>query len=426
MSDIDEPPRHTRMLMASPPRPPIVVLSLASLALISCTTPAAEDGETSSDSATDSSTDESSETTPPTDTDTDTGTDTTSDTDADPPRPARLLVTSDWRAKRLSLLDYAALRDGAQTRDDALWKSIDLGAYEPGPLEAEITPDGKLAVVAVSPGFFASAVGGLAGAGQGTVPEGGVLLIVEIDTGAVLAVLDTAQYPMGIAITEDSSAAWTANYGGNGQSGTTMSHIDLTSLSIVEEFDIGPSPEQIALNGELAIINTAGDGSVRLFGINDPVGTMSAPAMVSNDPSGVLFVGPGASEAIVVNSVGPPGYSLLDIADPSTPTVLDTVEVIGIPYAATHGSTDTQIILSVLVGLEVSLLRYETTTSTLVDQIDIPAMGFPLGIVFDPVDELAFVPIPGANVLAIADFATGTAREIDWQDDAGPTYVALE
>ncbi|PRQ08483.1 YncE family protein [Enhygromyxa salina] len=408
------------MRLASPRS--FVLLSIACLPAASCTTPAADDGETSTESAADSSTGESGEPTAPTDT----GTDTTSDTDDDPPRPARLAMTSDWRAKRLSLLDYEALRGGAQTREDALWKSIDLGAYEPGPLEAEISPDGELAVVAVSPGFFASAVGGLAGAGQGTVPEGGGLLIVEIDTGTVLAELDIAQYPMGIAITEDSSAAWTANYGGNGQSGATMSHIDLTSLSIVEEFDIGPSPEQIALQGQLAIINTAGDGSVRLFGTNDPIGTMSVPAVVSNDPSWVLFVGPGDSEAIVVNSVGPPGYSLLDIADPSTPTVLDTVEVAGIPYAAAHGSTDTQIILCVLVGTEVSLLRYETTTSTLIDQIDIPAMGFPLGIVFDPADELALVPIPGANVLAIADFGTGEAREIDWQNDPGPTYVALE
>lgn len=404
-----------------------VLLSLAGIALISCTTPAAEDGEGSTDSstsATDSNTSESGETTQPTDTDTDTG--TTSDTDGEPPRPARLVMTSDWRAKRLSLLDYAALRDGALTRADALWKTIELDAYEPGPLEAELAPDGKLAVVAVGPGFFAGAVGGLAGAGSGTVPEGGVLLIVEIDTGTVLAELDTAQYPMGIAITDDSSAAWTANFGGNGQSGTTMSHIDLTSLSIVEEFDIGPGPEQIALQGQLAIINTAGDGSVRLFGINDPIGTMSAPVVVSNDPSGVLFVGPGDSEAIVVNSIGAPGYSLLDISDPSTPTVLDAVEVVGIPYAAARGSTDTQIILSVLVGTKISLLRYETTTSTLVDQIDIEGQGFPLGLVFEPADELALVPIPGADVLVVADFGTGEYREIAWQTEPGPTYVALE
>ena len=410
--------------MQSPSRRSIVLLSLASVALLGCKTPAAEAGEDSGESGTSAADSSSGETTLPTDTGT--GTETTTDTEGDPARPERLVMTSDWRAKRLSLLDYAALRDGAQTRDEALWKTIELGAYEPGPLEAELTPDGTLAVVAVGPGFFAGAVGGLAGAGQGTVPEGGALLIVEVDTGTVLAELETAQYPMGIAITDDSSAAWTANYGGNGQSGTTMSHIDLASLSIVEEFDIGPSPEQLALNGELAIINTAGDGSVRLFGINDPVGTMSAPVIVSNDPSWVLFVGPGDSEAIVVNSIGPPGYSLLDISDPSTPAVLDTVEVVGIPYAAARGSTDTQIIMSVLVGTEVSLHRYDTTTSTLIDQIDIPALGFPLGIVFEPADELAFVPIPGADLLVIADFGAGDYREIPWQDEPGPTYVALE
>ncbi|PRQ04342.1 hypothetical protein ENSA5_08510 [Enhygromyxa salina] len=416
--------------MSSPVTRLVFSLPILGLALTACPGTAADGESGTSESGTSASGESGTETTTTTATETETAetadTETGTDTDDDPPRPARLVMTSDWRAKRVSLLDYGALRDGAATRDEALWKTIELDAYEPGPLEAELTPDGTRAVIALGPGFFAGPVGGLAGAGEGTVPEGGGLLIVDVDEATVLAELDLAQYPMGVAITDDSSAAWTANYGGNGQSGTTISHIDLNSLSIVEEYEVGPSPEQLDLDGELAIVNTAGDGSVRLFGIGDPLGTMSAPAVVSNDPSWVLFVGPGDTRAIAVNSVGAPGYSLLDIADPSTPTVLESIEVVGIPYAAARGTTDTQIILSVLVGTQTHLLRYDSATGELLDQIEIDAMGFPLGIVFEPADELALVPIPGANVLVVADFGAGDYRELPWQGEAGPTYVAIE
>lgn len=404
----------------------LVVCALVTCA--GCPSPAEDEGGASATGESESSeSSESGSSTATATTTTTTETSAGSETDTggeDPPRPQRLVMTSDWRAQRLSLLDYAALRDGAATREDALWKEIDLGGHEPGPIEAELSPDGSLAVVAVGPGFFAGALGGLVNSGD--VPEGGAVLVVEIDSGAVLAEIATAQYPLGVAITDDGAAAWTANYGGNGQSGMTMSHIDLLNPGLVEEFEIGPGPEQLDLRGELALINTASDGSVRLFDINDPLATLSAPAVVSGDPSWVLFMGPDDSRAIVINSVGPSGYSLLDISDPMSPMEIDEIEVLGIPYAAARGTVDTELVMSVLVGTEISVQRWDTLTSMLIDEIIVPSMGFPLGIVFVPEDELALIPIPGANVLAVVDFATGEQRELDWQDPSGPTYVAIE
>jgi DNA-binding beta-propeller fold protein YncE len=392
--------------------------------LAACSATNAEDGASEGSTGTTATSAETSSESGETDTST-SDTETGTDTEGDPPRPERLLLTSDWRAKRLSLIDYVALRDGASTREDALWKEIDLAGYEPGPIEAELTPDGSLAVVAISPGFFATGAGTLAGAGPGAVPEGGALLIVEIDTGSVLAELQTAQYPLGIAITPDGSAAWTANYGGNGQSGTTVSHIDLESLTIVEEFEVGPGPEQIALDGSLAAINVAGDGTVRLFDVGDPAGTLSPGVVVSGDPSWVLHMS-GGDRVAVTNSVGPPGYSLIDSSDPLAPVVLDTVEVTGIPYGGTYGYDHDQLILTSVSGPGVAIRLFDTTTSELLDQIDAPHLGFPMGLAFDPDAGLAIVPIPGANVLFLADFDTGETRAIDWQDVPGPTYVALE
>jgi hypothetical protein len=74
----------------------------------------------------------------------------------------------------------------------------------------------------------------------------------------------------------------------------------------------------------------------------------------------------------------------------------------------------------------VAIRLFDTTTGELLDQIDAPHLGFPLGIAFDAEAGLALVPIPGANVLFLADFDTGETRTIEWQDVPGPTYVALE
>lgn len=403
--------------MATQSRRPPTPLALSCVLVLSACPAQEPSGQTETGTQTQTSTQ----------TATSSGSETTaeSETGDDPaPRPERLLLSADWRAKRLSLLDYAALRDGAATRDEALYETIELDAWEPGPLEAELSPDGTTAVVAIAPGFFAGAAGGLAGAGPGTVPEGGALLIVDIETKTVLAELETAQYPMGIAFTDDGGAAWTANYGGNGQSGSTVSHIDLASLTIVEELDVGPNPEQLDIDGSLVIVNTAGDGSVRVFDLTDAAGTMSAPLFVSNDPSWVLHL--GGARAIATNSLGPPGYSLIDIADPAAPALLETIEVTGIPYAATHGYVESEIIISIIAGTSTALQLYDTDTGTLTDEIEISAVGFPLGIAFAPEDGLAFVPIPGANVLAVADFETGEHRVIPWQGEPGPTYVSLE
>lgn len=351
----------------------------------------------------------------------------TSDTEGDPPRPARLAVTADWRAKRLSLLDYSALRDGASTRDAASWKTIELPDHEPGPLEVELTPDGSLALIASSPGFFAGSGGALVGLSE-DLPPGGGLLIVEIDSGTVLANLDTAHYPMGIAISPDGSTAWTANYGGNGQSGTTLSVIDLASFTISDELDVGPGPEQldISADGSLGIINTAGDGSIRLFETANPSATLSPPLVVSDDPSWVLLLDDEMDRAVAINSGGPPGYSLLDIADPSALVVLDTVAVAGVAYAAAPGRTPNEILLAVFAGLSISLQLFDVDTAEVLTTIEVPALGLPLGIAFDPEDQLALVPAPATGVLIVADFTTGEHRQLDWQTEPGPTYVMLE
>jgi DNA-binding beta-propeller fold protein YncE len=408
----------------------LTVLGPLPLLALGCPAASGEDtGDTQASETTASETQASTETGSPTETgDTGETASETSDTDGDPPRPARIAVTADWRSKRLSLLDYAALRDGATSRDAALWKTIELPDHEPGPIEVELTPDGQLAVVAVGPGFFGGTAGALIGLAPGELPDEGALLVVDVDTSTILAEFETAQYPLGIVISADGTEAWTANYGGTGQSGTTLSRIDLGSLSIVEEYTVGPNPEQVDLSadGSLGIINTAGDGSVRVFSTADPNASLSPPLYVANDPSWVLFLEDGMDRAVSINSLGAPGYSLIDVADPAAPVVLDTVVVTGVAYAAAPGRTTNEILLSVYAGDTTTLEMFDVDTGEVVDQIEVPAPGFAMGIVFEPVDEIALVPLLGENALVVADFKTGDHQLIDWQTELGPTYVTLE
>jgi hypothetical protein len=395
---------------------------LASAALLlGCPAPAGE-GESTGASET-----ASTETSTSTETETGTETTETGETEGDPPRPDRLAVTADWRAKRLSLIDYAALRDGAQTRDAALWKTIELPDHEPGPIEVELTPDGSLAVVAVGPGFFAGVGAMLVGLDPEDVPVGGALLIVEIDSGTIVAELETAQYPLGIAITPDGSTAFTANFGGNGQDGTTMSVVDLGSFTITEELEIGSGLQQldISADGQLGIVNTG--TAIRVFSTADPSTSLSPAVPVSDDPSGVLLLEDGMDRAIAINSLGPPGFSVLDVADPSLPVVLDTITVPGVTYATAPGRTPTEILVPVFTGISMSLQMFDVDTGEVVEQIDVPiTTGLPLGIVFDPTDEIALVPVPGTNALIVADFTTLDFRLLDWQAEAGPSYITLE
>ena len=199
-------------------------------------------------------------------------------------------------------------------------------------------------------------------------------------------------------------------------------------MSITEEVQVGPNPEQIDLSGDgtLGIINTAGDGSIRVFETANPSATLSPPLFVSDDPSWVLFLDDGMDRAVSINSLGPPGYSLIDVGDPAAPVVLDTVSVMGVAYAAAPGRTPNEIVLSVYAGVSTTLQIFDVDTGEVVDQIDVPAAGFAMGLAFDPIDEIALVPLPGANTLVVADFKTGDHQLIDWQTEIGPTYVTLE
>lgn len=381
-----------------------------------------EDGTTSlADSSTASSTASSLEgTTTPDET-------SASESTGEAPLPDRLGATADWKARTVSVIDLDALAGGAMTREEVVVRTIDLAAYAPGPLELEIAPDGHTALVSVSPGFFGGFVGNLFGAGD--VEQAGTLLAVDLESGVVTELV-TAHVPMGLAIAPDGSRAYTANFGTDDVPGSTMSVIDLASLTVLEDIEVGGRPEQVSLraDGSLGILNSASLGAVRVFETRDPAGTLSDPLVVGTDPSDVDFVS-GTDFAVVANSLDPSNFVVIDVSDPSLPTEL----VVGpSPLGAAYGLTPIPGVPDVLFTVSDFGSEYVQRISIAPDgtptiEWETAVMGstFALGIAVDEVAGLAIMALPGANVLSVQDLAGGEPRVLAWQDEIGPTYVAL-
>jgi hypothetical protein len=357
------------------------------------------------------------------------GSDTSTSDDTGPaPLPARLGVTADWLARTLSIIDLDALAGGATTREEVVVRTIDLAAYAPGPLELELAPDGRTALVSVSPGFFGGFVGNLIGATN--VEQDGTLLVVDLETEAITEI-DTTDVPMGLAIAADGSLAYVAGFGTDDEPGNTLAIVDLATLAVTDEIELPGRPEQVSLHvdGMLGIVNLDGLGAVQVFETGDPAGTLSEPLLVGSDPSDLDFV-PGTHYAVVANSIDPTNIYVIDVSDPSMPSeAVVGPSPLGAAYAVTPIPGQPDVLFTASDFSSGILQRYtigEDGTPTLVWETAAPAPGsFALGVVVDEPDGLAIMALPGANVLSVQDLEGGEPTLLAWQDEVGPTYVAI-
>lgn len=335
--------------------------------------------------------------------------------------PSRLVVTADWLSRSLTLLGLERVLDPGCDADDAIVDTIALDTHAPGPLEVEITPDGRTAIVSVGPGFFEGA--GAALVGMPSVPEGAALLLVDLDTRAVVAEIETAHAPMGIAISPDGTRAYVAEYGTNASPGTEIAIVDLTTRSLIEEVSIGPRPEQVVLSADGALGAATVDDGTRVFATRDVAGTLAPTLDTGRDPSGVVFV-PGTERLVITNSMAA-SFSIVDVSDPGAPTIVASPSIRGVPYPATWipGTTE------VLVGASIreSLYRLDVTTPDATpSRIELSHGAFVLEAEVVPAGTHALVAHPIQHALVAVDLATGAEHALSWLDAAGPTYVAIQ
>jgi DNA-binding beta-propeller fold protein YncE len=335
--------------------------------------------------------------------------------------PSRLVVTADWLSRSLTLLGLERVLDPGCDAEDAIVATISLDAYPPGPLEVEITPDGRTAIVSVGPGFFEGA--GAALVGMPSVPEGAALLLVDLDTRAVLAEIETAHTPMGIAVSPDGTRAYVAEYGTNASPGTEIAVVDLTTRTLVEEISIGPRPEQVVVSADGTLGAATVDDGTRVFETRDVGGTLAPTLDTGRDPSGVVFV-PGTDRLVITNSMAA-SFSIVDVSDPGAPSIVASPTIRGVPYPATWipGTTD------VLVGASIreSLYRLDVTTPDATpSRIELSHGPFVLEAEVVPAGTHALVAHPIQRTLVAVDLATGAEHALSWLDAAGPTYVAIQ
>lgn len=352
--------------------------------------------------------------------------DSSGSSSGDAPPPSRWIVTADFLAQTLSLVDYDALVAGERDAANLVVDTIDLSMYPPGALEVEIAPDGHTALVSISPGFYDSIVGQTLGFGE--VVLDGTMLVIDLDTREILAEPATAHVPMGFAFLPDGSRAFSANFGHTDAPGSTMSIIDMTTFEVLENIEVGPNPEQIAIDeaGALGILNVDGTDSVRVFETADPAGTLSEPLVVADDPSGVAFVS-GMPLAVVANSLSPSSWAVVDVSDPAAPVIRDEgAPPGGFPYGVTAipGTSD------VLVTIANDATTYMRITagpdpSEVVWQLVADGQrSFPLGIAVDVASGLALSGATGADALIVIALDGSSIESIPWVAP-GPAYVAI-
>jgi YVTN family beta-propeller protein len=324
----------------------------------------------------------------------------------------------------LTLLDYDKLIDGQSDGPSAVVDTIDLSDWEPGPIEVEVTPDGKTAVVSVGPAFFDEGLPHTL-IGSPEVPPGGTLLVVDLESGEATEVV-ISDVPLGIAISPDGTRAYTANYGTMNESGSTLSVIDIPERQVIQEITLDGRPEQVALSsdGTLGVINIAGgSGGVHVFETADPEGTMSPLVATGNDPSDVTFLDDG-TRVVVANSLGL-DVTLVDTSDPNAPVVIDSFDIEGVPYGVTYMPSRAQILAP--IGTGSNLVTIDVDGDMLIPSAPATLSGgpFPLTAAVDGTDSFAFVAHAADKKLSVIDVETGATRAVTWLEGVGPTYVAV-
>lgn len=337
----------------------------------------------------------------------------------------RLVVTADWLAGTLTLFSLARVLDPGCSANDARVGTIDLSAWSPGPIELRIAPDGRTAVVSVSPGFFTGSASGLVGSPTPPPALDGALLVVDLVDHTVVEIA-LAAAPMGIAITPDGARAYVAEMGFSGAPGHQIAVIDLATRALVEEVDVGASPEEIALSddGTVGALAVDGLGQVRVFRTADVAGSLTPPFTTGMDPSGLTFV-PGTTRFVITNSLSNT-FSIVDVTDPSAPSVVASPRsVASTPYGATWIPGTDEVLLVGCVPAGLARVSATDPTATPV-RTALSGGGCALDVALTDDGRRALVPHASRRLLSVVDLETSEVHTLSWLDAAGPTYVAIQ
>lgn len=358
------------------------------------------------------------------------------------PAPVVKALVSDWRNLRLDLIDAGPLfgeQAAAVLKEDLVVDELDLSSYVHGPLNAEVSPDGRYALVSLSAGFFVvEGAGALVRAGE--IPQGpGQVLVIDLNTLEIVAELETGNGPMGIVFADEGRRALVAHFASGNLAVVDLSG-DVPSLLEDAGVDVGLYAEEMAVSesGKAGIVSYSAAGNVRTFDPRDPANTLSEPLERPGDAAGVAFF-PGSQVAFVVQAPNAlsgeaGGYDVVDVADPSNPVLLAGVRDDDAPimYPAAPAEERGTVLVPISDDRELRLREYSLLVSgevELVQEIPLGATHFfgAYGVVAKGARH-ALLSVPGDRLLMVVDLDTGAFERVTWgaaASDAGPMDVAL-
>jgi DNA-binding beta-propeller fold protein YncE len=314
------------------------------------------------------------------------------------------------------------LKEGV-TRADVLVGSVDLSAYSPGPLALAITPDGKTALVSISPGFLNFFI---------TVPPGdGTLLFVDLATRKVVGELFTGKAPMGIAITPDGKRAFVGHF-----SETYFAVVDIEKRTF-EKVETGAGyNEEFSLDdsGTVGVLSYGPIGDVKTFSVADPKGTLGQTNSLTGDAAGVAFF-PGTKFAYVVQAptslnMNLAGHNVVNVENPAMPVALDTVRMTDMSslYPVTPVGPRKSVAFPRTKDEQLSLVEMKLQGDVAVEVQSVPigpAKSLAYGLTAAR-DGRVLVAVPGEHYVGVVDLATKKVFTVPWEvTKSGPNDIRL-
>lgn len=332
----------------------------------------------------------------------------------------QLAVSADFLNQTLTVFNVDKMVEGA-SRKDVLVGKVDLSKYSPGPVALNVTPDGKTALVSISPSFLDAFV---------TIPPGdGILLFVDLTTLTVVGELNTGVKPMGIIITQDGKHAFVGQL-----SDTYISYVDIEKRTF-EKLQTGAQwNEELAMDdtGTVGIVSYGTGGDAKTFSIANPK-MMGQTTGLSGDAGGTAFF-PGTKIAYLVQAptdltfnVG--GHNVVDVTNPTMPVVSDNIRIQAPKmYPCTAVKSRKTVVYPSFENNMAYLteMKLEGTVAKEAQKLPIgPAGNLPYGVSSTP-DNRVLIAVPGDHYIGVVDLETKKAFQVPWeQTKSGPNDIKM-
>lgn len=139
--------------------------------------------------------------------------------------------------------------------------------------------------------------------------------LVDLGSGKVVATLPVGQGPHEVAVSPSGRLALIANYGGQGQPGSSLTLIDVPAAKVVKTIDLGEyrRPHGVAFLDERRALATA-EANQALIEVDTQTGKAAAVAKTDQRVSHMVAFAPGASRAFVAN-LGSGSITAIDLKD---------------------------------------------------------------------------------------------------------------